>query len=84
MDETNEQKEQTVQKYLLLMNMICAMENRLVRSEMVYLIINIIIFFSSTLSQSGEIFRIPLSSVLVCYRYVRVCILDCIRNEVTT
>ena len=43
MDETNEQKEQTVQKYLLLMNMICTMENRLVRSEMVYLIINIII-----------------------------------------
>ena len=50
MDEANEQKEQTVQKYLLLMNMICVMENRLVRSEMVYLIINILIFFSSTIS----------------------------------
>jgi len=52
MDETNGQKEQTVQKYLLLMNMICTMENRLVRSEMVYLIVNIIIFFSSTISLS--------------------------------
>jgi hypothetical protein len=50
MDEPNEQKEQTLQKYLLLMKMICVMENRLVRSEMVYLIINILIFFSSTLS----------------------------------
>jgi len=52
MDEANERKEQTVQKYLVLMNMICMMENRLVRSEMVYLIINILVFFSSTLSLS--------------------------------
>jgi hypothetical protein len=50
MDETIEQKQQTVQKYLLLMNMICAMETRLVCSEMVYLIINIFIFYSSTIS----------------------------------
>jgi len=49
MDETIEQKEQTVQKYLLLMNMISAMETRLVCSEMVYLIINIIIFFGLTI-----------------------------------
>jgi hypothetical protein len=50
MDETNEKTQETVQKYLVLMNMICIMENRLVRSEMVYLIINIFVFFSSTLS----------------------------------
>ena len=53
MDETIEQKEQTVQKYLLLMNMICVMENRLFYSQMVYLIINIFIFFSSTISLNG-------------------------------
>jgi hypothetical protein len=50
MDEVNGKTQQTVQKYLVLMNMICVMENRLVRSEMVYLIINIFVFFSSTLS----------------------------------
>ncbi len=50
MDETNEKTEQTVQKYLLLMNMIGTMEDRLLRSEMLYLIANIFIFFSSTIS----------------------------------
>jgi predicted membrane protein len=50
MDETNEKMEQTVQKYLLLMNMIGITEDRLVRSEMVYLIVNIFIFFTSTIS----------------------------------
>ena len=50
MDETNEKIEQTVQKYLLLMNLIGIMENRLLRSEMVYLIVNIFIFFISTIS----------------------------------
>ncbi len=50
MDEANGRTEQTVEKYVALMNMICIMENRLVRSEMVYLIINILVFFSSTLS----------------------------------
>jgi hypothetical protein len=54
MDKTNENAQQTVQKYLLLMKMICIMENRLVRSEMIYLIINIFIFFSSTMSLNRE------------------------------
>jgi hypothetical protein len=49
MDETNEKTQQSVQKYLLLMKMICIMENRLIRSEMVYLMINIFIFFTSTI-----------------------------------
>jgi hypothetical protein len=52
MDETIEKAQQTVQKYLLLMKMICIMENRLVWSEIVYLIINIFIFLSSTISLS--------------------------------
>ena len=50
MDETNEKTQQSVQKYGLLISMICIMENRLIRSEMVYLIINIFIFLSSTMS----------------------------------
>jgi len=50
MDETNEKAQLTVQKYLLLMNMISIMENRHVRSEIAYLIINIFIFLSSTMS----------------------------------
>ena len=50
MDETNEQKEQTVQKYVLLMNMISVMENRLVYSQMVFLIINLFVFYTSTIS----------------------------------
>ena len=54
MDETNEKAQQTVQKYLLLMNMICIMENRLVCSEIVYLIISIFVFFSSTMSLNRE------------------------------
>jgi hypothetical protein len=52
MDEVNEKTEQTVQKYILLMNLIGLMENRLLRSEMVYLIINIFIFFITTISLS--------------------------------
>jgi hypothetical protein len=54
MDETNEKAQQTIQKYLLLMKMICIMENRLVRSEIVYLVINIFIFFSSTMFLNRE------------------------------
>jgi len=50
MNETSEKAQQTVQKYLLLMRMICIMENRLLRSEMILIIINIFIFFSSTMS----------------------------------
>jgi hypothetical protein len=50
MDEANERTQQTVQKYVALMDMICIMENRLVRSEMVYLIINVFVYFGSTLS----------------------------------
>jgi hypothetical protein len=49
MDETNEKMEQSLKKYLILMRMICITENRLNRSEMVYLIINIFIFFTSTI-----------------------------------
>jgi len=54
MDEANEKPQQTVQKYLLLMNMISIMENRLVHSEIAYLIINIFIFVSSTMSLNRE------------------------------
>jgi len=54
MDETNERAQETVQKYLLLMKMIYIMENRLVRSEIAYLIINIFIFFSSTMPLNRE------------------------------
>ncbi|MGD0916545.1 MAG: hypothetical protein ABSB22_08805 [Thermodesulfobacteriota bacterium] len=54
MDETNEKMQQTVQKYLLLMKMICIMENRLVHSEIAYLIFNISIFFISTISLNRE------------------------------
>jgi len=50
MDVTNEKMQQTVQKYLQLMETICNMENRLVRSEMAYLIMNIFVYFSSTIS----------------------------------
>ena len=56
MDETNERAQETVQKYLLLMKMIYIMENRLVRSEIAYLIINIFIFFSSTMPLNREEF----------------------------
>lgn len=52
MNETNDKIEHTVQKYLGLMNMITNMENRLVRSEMIYLIINIFVFMGSTISLS--------------------------------
>ena len=44
MNETNDKIELTVQKYLGLMNMIATIENRMVRSEMAYLIVNIFIF----------------------------------------
>ena len=54
MDEMNEKGQQTVQKYLLLMKMICIMENRLVGSEIAYLISNIFIFFGSTMSLNRE------------------------------
>ena len=54
MDETNEKAQQTVQKYILLMKMIGMMENRHVRSEIAYLIINIFIFLSSTMSLNRE------------------------------
>src|SRR4030043_492157 len=49
MDETNEKMQQSVQKYSLLMKMIFILENRLIRYEMVYLIIHIFIFFTSTI-----------------------------------
>jgi hypothetical protein len=45
MDETNEKMKQSVQKYLLLMKIINIMENRLVRTETIYLVINLFIFF---------------------------------------
>jgi hypothetical protein len=54
MDETNEKAQQTVQKYILLMKMIGMVENRHVRSEIAYLIINIFIFLSSTMSLNRE------------------------------
>ncbi|HMK76936.1 MAG TPA: hypothetical protein VK568_12255 [Thermodesulfobacteriota bacterium] len=50
MDETNGKIQQTVQKYLLLMNLIGIMEDRLLRSEIAYLIVNISIFFTSTIA----------------------------------
>jgi len=49
MDETNEITQPTVQKYLLLVKMICYMENRLIRFEIAYLMINLFIFFTSTI-----------------------------------
>jgi hypothetical protein len=56
MDEMNGKAQQTVQKYLLLMEMICTMENRLVRTEIVYLIINMVIFLSSAISLNRDRF----------------------------
>jgi hypothetical protein len=50
MEETNEKMQQSVQKYHLLMEMIGMMENRLIRFEIVYLIINILILLTSTIS----------------------------------
>jgi len=50
MDDTNENMQQSMQKYLLLMKMICIIEDRLNRSEMVYLIVNIFVFFASIIS----------------------------------
>jgi len=50
MVETNDRPDLTVQKYLGLMNMISSMESRMVRTEMVYLVVNIFVFFVSTLS----------------------------------
>jgi hypothetical protein len=47
MDEPNDKMQPSVQKYLFLMKMIHTMENRLVRTEMVCLIINLFIFFSA-------------------------------------
>lgn len=56
MDGTNDKIELTVQKYLGLMQMISTIENRMVRSEMIYLIVNIFVFFISTLSLRREQF----------------------------
>ena len=49
MDETNEITQPSVRKYLSLVKMICDMENRLIRSETAYLMINLFIFFTSTI-----------------------------------
>ncbi len=54
MDETNEKEQQTIQKYLLLMKMICIMENRLILSDVAYLFINILIFLISTIFLNRE------------------------------
>ena len=60
MNETNDKIELTVQKYLGLMNMIATIENRMVRSEMAYLIVNIFIFFISTLAlRQAQFFGYP-------------------------
>lgn len=60
MDETNDKVEHTVQKYLELMKMISTMEDRMVRSEMIYLILNIFIFFVSTISlRRAQFFGYP-------------------------
>ncbi|MFC2165367.1 hypothetical protein ACFLT2_10275 [Acidobacteriota bacterium] len=56
MDETNDRIELTVQKYLGLIKMISTMENRMVRTEMIYLIVNVFVFFVSTLSLHTEQF----------------------------
>ena len=50
MSETNDKMELTVQKYLGLIKMISTIENRMSRSEMTYLIVNVFIFFVSTLA----------------------------------
>jgi len=49
MDETNEVMQPPLQKYRLLVKIIGHLENRMIRSEMVYLIINLFIFFASTI-----------------------------------
>ena len=60
MDEENGNMEFTVKKYLALMKMITTMENRMVRSEMIFLIVNVFIFFVSTLSfQHARFFGYP-------------------------
>ena len=60
MNETIDKMELTVQKYLSLMNMITTIENRMVRSELVYLIVNVFIFFVSTTALStAQFFGIP-------------------------
>lgn len=60
MDGFQDKIELTVKKYLGLMNMISTMENRMFRSEMIYLILNIFIFFVSTLSlHSAQFFGYP-------------------------
>ena len=50
MEGSDNEMDLTVQKYLGLMNMISSVENRMVRTEMIYLMVNIFIFFVSTLS----------------------------------
>jgi hypothetical protein len=49
MEETNEKIQPSVRKYLSLVKIIHTIENRLVYSETIYLIINIFIFFTSIL-----------------------------------
>ena len=62
MNETNDKMELTAQKYLGLMNMISNIENRMVRSELTYLIVNVFIFFISTLAlHQAQFFGYPFS-----------------------
>lgn len=62
MAETNDKMELTVQKYLGLMTMISTMENRMVRAELTYLIVNVFIFFISTLAlRQVQFFGYPFS-----------------------
>jgi hypothetical protein len=49
MDEANEKMQSSAQKYLFLMKMIHMVENRLVHIELVCLMINLFIFFTSIL-----------------------------------
>lgn len=56
MDELKEKMEYTVPKYIELIRMISTLENRMSRSEMFYLLVNILIFFGSTLRLGHELF----------------------------
>lgn len=62
MNQTNDKMELTAQKYLGLMDMISTIENRMVRSELTYLIVNVFIFFISTLAlRQAQFFGYPFS-----------------------
>ncbi|MGD9347382.1 MAG: hypothetical protein PVH84_16060 [Candidatus Aminicenantes bacterium] len=62
MDKTKDEMKLTVQKYLGLMNMISTIENRMTRSELTYLIVNVLVFLvSTTVLRPARFFGYPFS-----------------------